>query len=377
MSIKATPLLRDVGTMLAAVCVATLAQTALAQNPASSPSSSLSLPRPDFHFKGQVGRTYLDSDPATFPQLVRPPKGAPNIVLILLDDVGFGQFSTFGGGVPSPTMDEARGGGPALQPLPHDRAVLARRARRSITGRNHHIGGDRRASPKRPPDTTATPASCRRAAGTVAEVLRQNGYTTAWIGKNHNTPDWETSAAGPFDRWANGLGFDYFYGFNAGDMNQCEPDPVREPQPRPAFERSELPPHHRHRRQGDRLDAAGEGICAGPAVLPLRRARRDARAASRAEGVDRQVQGPVRHGLGQATARQTLGTAEEARRRPAGHQAHRALRGPAGLGLAQRRPEAALRAHDGGLRRLWRPCRPRDGPRRRRGASSCPTPTTR
>src|SRR5262245_26996476 len=63
------------------------------------------LPRPDFHFPGNVGRTFLDSDPARFPQPVRPPKGAPNIVLILIDDAGFGQFGTFGGGVPSPTMD--------------------------------------------------------------------------------------------------------------------------------------------------------------------------------------------------------------------------------------------------------------------------------
>jgi sulfatase-like protein len=63
------------------------------------------LPRPDFHFSGEVGRTYLDSDPAQFPQPVQAPKGAPNIVLILLDDAGFGQFSTFGGGIPSPTMD--------------------------------------------------------------------------------------------------------------------------------------------------------------------------------------------------------------------------------------------------------------------------------
>jgi len=64
------------------------------------------LPRPDFHFPGDVGRTYADSDPAQFPQPVQAPKGAPNVVLILIDDVGFGQFSTFGGGVPSPTMDK-------------------------------------------------------------------------------------------------------------------------------------------------------------------------------------------------------------------------------------------------------------------------------
>ncbi len=64
------------------------------------------LPRADFHFQGEIGRTYLDSDPPQFPQPVKAPKGAPNIVLILLDDAGFGQFSTFGGGIPSPTMDK-------------------------------------------------------------------------------------------------------------------------------------------------------------------------------------------------------------------------------------------------------------------------------
>lgn len=67
--------------------------------------------------------------------------------------------------------------------------------------------------------TAVMPRQC----GTVVEVLRQNGYMTAWIGKNHNTPPWETSAVGPFDRWANGLRFEYFYGFNAGDMNHWNP----------------------------------------------------------------------------------------------------------------------------------------------------------
>ena len=70
---------------------------------------------------------------------------------------------------------------------------------------------------------TAIPACCRRAAARLAKSCAQNGYMTAWIGKNHNTPTWENSETGPFDRWANGLGFDYFYGFNAGDMNQWNP----------------------------------------------------------------------------------------------------------------------------------------------------------
>lgn len=179
------------------------------------------LPRPDFHFTGEVGRTYLDSDPAQFPQPVQPPKGAPNIVLILLDDVGFGQFSTFGGGVPSPTMDRLAQEGLRFNRF-HTTALCSPTRAALITGRNHHsasFAGITELATGYDGYCCVLPREC----GTVGEVLRQNGYMTAWIGKNHNTPTWETSAAGPFDRWANGLGFDYFYGFNAGDMNHWNP----------------------------------------------------------------------------------------------------------------------------------------------------------
>ncbi len=179
------------------------------------------LPRPDFHFTGQVGRTYQDSDPAQFPQPVAAPKGAPNIVLILLDDVGFGQFSTFGGAVPSPTMDRLAKEGLRFNRF-HTTALCSPTRAALITGRNHHsasFAGITELATGYDGYCCVLPRNC----GTVGEVLRQNGYMTAWIGKNHNTPTWETSAAGPFDRWANGLGFDYFYGFNAGDMNHWNP----------------------------------------------------------------------------------------------------------------------------------------------------------
>ncbi|MDR7133902.1 arylsulfatase [Lysobacter niastensis] len=179
------------------------------------------LPRPDFHFTGEVGRTYLDSDPAQFPQPVQPPAGAPNIVLILLDDVGFGQFSTFGGGVPSPTMDRLAAEGLRYNYF-HTTALCSPTRAALITGRNHHstsFAGITELATGYDGYCCVLPRSC----GTVGEVLRQNGYMTAWVGKNHNTPTWELSAAGPFDRWANGLGFDYFYGFNAGDMNHWNP----------------------------------------------------------------------------------------------------------------------------------------------------------
>ncbi|VTR91247.1 arylsulfatase : Uncultured bacterium genome assembly Metasoil_fosmids_resub OS=uncultured bacterium PE=4 SV=1: Sulfatase [Gemmata massiliana] len=189
--------------------------------PVSTSGTPEVLPRPDFHFKGSVGRTYLDSDKAQFPQPVQAPKGAPNIVLILLDDAGYGQFSTFGGGIPSPTMDKLAAEGLRYNRF-HTTALCSPTRAALITGRNHHsaaFAGITELATGYDGYSCILPKSC----GTVGEVLRQNGYNTAWVGKNHNTPPWDTSDAGPFDRWANGLGFDYFYGFNAGDMNHWNP----------------------------------------------------------------------------------------------------------------------------------------------------------
>ena len=198
-----------------------IAQQKPTAEPAPPVATPSALPRPDFHFPGNVGRTYKDSDPAQFPQPVQAPKGAPNIVLILIDDAGFGQFSTFGGGVPSPTMDKLAAEGLRFNRF-HTTALCSPTRAALLTGRNHHSvasGVIQEAATGYDGYTGVIP----RSAGTVAEVLRQNGYMTAWIGKNHNTPTWEASAAGPFDHWANGLGFDYFYGFNGGDMNHWNP----------------------------------------------------------------------------------------------------------------------------------------------------------
>jgi arylsulfatase A-like enzyme len=212
-------------TASALALLAFAANDAFAQSSTSSGTMSLSgtvsLPKPDFHFQGQVGRTYEDSDPATFPQIVRPPKGAPNIVLVLLDDVGFGQFSVFGGGVSSPSMERLAAQGLRYNRF-HTTALCSPTRAALLTGRNHHAAGTgsiTEAATGYDGYTGIIPKST----GTVAEILRQNGYATAWVGKNHNTPVWETSEIGPFDRWANGLGFDYFYGFNSGDTSQYEP----------------------------------------------------------------------------------------------------------------------------------------------------------
>ena len=95
------------------------------------------LPRPDFHFPGEIGRTYLDSDPAQFPKPVQAPEGAPNILLILIDDCGFGEFSTFGGGIPSPTMDRLAAEGVRYNCF-HTTALCSPTRAALITGRNHH-----------------------------------------------------------------------------------------------------------------------------------------------------------------------------------------------------------------------------------------------
>src|SRR5262245_48056415 len=124
-----------------AVVLGVLANTTFAQPPRPQtppPSETPSvLPRPDFHFPGTVGRTFRDSDPPQFPQPVQAPKDAPNIVLILIDDAGFGQFSTFGGGVPSPTMDRLASEGLRYNRF-HTTALCSPTRAALITGRNHH-----------------------------------------------------------------------------------------------------------------------------------------------------------------------------------------------------------------------------------------------
>jgi len=188
------------------------------QPPPATPSV---LPPPDFRFPGTIGRTYEDSDPASFPKLLRPPAGAPNVLLILLDDAGFGQFSAFGGGVPSPNIEKLAARGLRYTRF-HTTALCSPTRAALLTGRNHHVAGTGVITELATGYDGYT-GIIPKSAGTFAEILRQNGYATAWIGKNHNTPAWETSEVGPFDRWPSGLGFDYFYGFNSGDTSQFEP----------------------------------------------------------------------------------------------------------------------------------------------------------
>jgi arylsulfatase len=180
--------------------------------------SKLPLPRPKF--RGVIKETYVGSKP-DWPKVPAPPAGAPNVVVILLDDVGFGQVSTFGGPVPTPALDELASRGLRYNRF-HTTAICGPSRAALITGRNHHncgVGFLAEWATGFPSYNNMIP----RETATIGAVLKGNGYSTSWFGKNHNTPDWESSVAGPFDRWPTGMGFDYFYGFIGGETHQYYP----------------------------------------------------------------------------------------------------------------------------------------------------------
>ena len=178
------------------------------------------LPRPEQPFRGKIERLAKDSTP-DFPKGIEAPKGAPNILLILTDDVGFGASSTFGGPIATPTFDRVAKSG-LRYPMFHTTALCSPTRAALITGRNHHSNASgviTEMATGYPGYNSLVPKGC----GSVGEVLKQNGYNTAWFGKMHNIPDWMTSQAGPFDLWPAGLGFEYFYGFIGGDSDQWHP----------------------------------------------------------------------------------------------------------------------------------------------------------
>jgi arylsulfatase len=183
-------------------------------------SSQEALPQPAPPFRGHIGPTVQDSI-TDFPAETKAPKGAPNILLILTDDVGFAASSTFGGPILTPTMDRLAQNGLRYTQF-HTTALCSPTRAALLTGRNHHsnaTGVIMELATGFPGYNSLMPKSN----GTFAEILRQTGYNTAWYGKNHNVPDWHSSQAGPFDLWPTGLGFEYFYGFLGGDTSQWAP----------------------------------------------------------------------------------------------------------------------------------------------------------
>jgi arylsulfatase len=180
------------------------------------------LPIPDVPPAGLT--TYDAKDPDTkFPaiQPLRPPDGSPNILIALIDDVGFGASSAFGGPVNTPTAERLAAGGLKYTRF-HTTALCSPTRAALLSGRNHHsvgMGGITEIATSAPGYNSLR----SNAKATVQQTLRLNGYATAQFGKCHEVPVWETSPAGPFDRWPTGTGFEYFYGFLGGETNQYFP----------------------------------------------------------------------------------------------------------------------------------------------------------
>jgi arylsulfatase A-like enzyme len=182
------------------------------------------LPAPDPAFGGVIKPDALQSKAWWAPRIV-PPKQAPNILLIMTDDSGFGVPSTFGGVIPTPAMDRIANAGLRYNNI-HSTALCSPTRAALITGRNHHSAGFGVISEQ----ATGFPgynSIIAKDKATIGRILRDNGYATSWFGKDHNTPAFEASLVGPFDQWPIGMGFDYFYGFVGGDANQWEPNLFR------------------------------------------------------------------------------------------------------------------------------------------------------
>ncbi|MBN8510331.1 MAG: arylsulfatase [Burkholderiales bacterium] len=182
------------------------------------------LPAPSPAFGGTIKNDALQSKPWWAPRVV-PPKSAPNVLLIITDDAGFGVPSTFGGVIPTPAMDRI-----ANEGLRYNRvfstALCSPTRAALITGRNHHSAGFGVISEQ----STGFPgynSIIARDKATIGRMLKDNGYSTAWFGKDHNVPAFAASQVGPFDQWPIGMGFEYFYGFIGGDANQWQPNLFR------------------------------------------------------------------------------------------------------------------------------------------------------
>jgi arylsulfatase len=200
------------------IAASAVASTALPR-PAAAETPSV-LPPPEPPFKGHIERTLKGSTP-DFPKGIEAPAGAPNVLLILTDDVGFGASSTFGGPIQTPNFQRVADSGLRYN-MYHTTALCSPTRAALITGRNHHsvASGDiTEFATGYPGYNSLVPKS----AGSVGAVLKENGYNTSWFGKMHNVPDWMSSQAGPFDLWPNGLGFEHFYGFLGGDSDQWHP----------------------------------------------------------------------------------------------------------------------------------------------------------
>jgi len=210
------------------LAIALLPRISAAQQPNCPPGSACAtttidgryLPAPPQQFKGDIQLNALQSK-AYWPARTVPPKGAPNILLIMTDDVGFAAPSTFGGVIPTPALDRVAAMGLRYTNF-HSTALCSPTRAALITGRNHHSVGFGVISEQ----STGFPgynSIIGQDSSTIGRILVDNGYRTSWFGKDHNVPTFQASQAGPFDQWPIGMGFEYFYGFVGGDTSQWQP----------------------------------------------------------------------------------------------------------------------------------------------------------
>jgi len=205
-------------------CIAQQVTGELGSPNATTTISGKQLPLPDPKFGGMIKQKASESKAWWAPRVV-PPKGAPNVLLIMTDDVGFGAPGTFGGVVPTPALDRIAKNGLRYTNF-HSTSLCSPTRAALITGRNHHVAGFGVVGEI----TTGFPgynSVIRKENGTIGAILKNNGYATSWFGKNHNTPSYQSTQAGPFDQWPNGMGFEYFYGFVGGDASQWQPNLYR------------------------------------------------------------------------------------------------------------------------------------------------------
>lgn len=227
-------LTRGIGLVLVAVLVGwqagwlpAAAQTIIGRPGAPNATTTIpgnQLPAPAPPFGGVIKDGALQSKPWWAPRIT-PPQSAPNVLLIITDDAGFGVPSTFGGVIPTPAMDRVAKAGLRYNRM-FSTALCSPTRAALITGRNHHSAGFGVVSEQ----STGFPgynSIIERDKATIGRLLKDNGYSTAWFGKDHNVPAFQASQSGPFDQWPSGMGFEYFYGFVGGDANQWQPNLFR------------------------------------------------------------------------------------------------------------------------------------------------------
>ena len=301
-------------------------------------------------FGGTIGETYADSQP-WWPPLPQAPEGAPNVVIVLLDDVGYAEFGCYGSDIATPCFDELARRGRRYANF-HTTALCSPTRACLLTGRNHHSNGMARVT-ELAAGFPGYNATIPKENGFLSEILVRNGYATYAVGKWHLTPGAQTTMGSPRDRWPLGRGFERYYGFMGGETDQFHPDLVYDNHP-VAPPRT---PEEGYHLTEDLTDKAIlflkdlRATVAREAVLPLVHARCLPRAPSGPARVHRPLPRAVRHRMG-PMARRGVRAAARVRSAAAGHGTVGATVLGAAVGFADPRGATARGADDGGVRRL-------------------------